>query len=445
MLDKTMKHLKQTCLVGFLLGCLFAQSVYAQTSGSNSPYSRYGWGSLSEDAQGFNKAMGGVGLGFSAKDMLNTQNPASYAAIDSVTLLFDVGISLQGGHWSEGSKSVNAFNSTLDYMEAGFRLCNRLGMSLGLRPFSLVGYDFKSKETLADIDGYGEKIVTSSYTGEGGTHKVWLGMGWSPIDNLSIGFNAGYIFGRLQHSSTITYDNTAFYNVARQYKAHVNTYSVDLGLQYTHKLNKKDALTLGLAYSLGHKINSQATLINQKGTATAILGGDTLTAPDALQLPTTYGVGLAYTHGEKWKVGADYTLQCWSKCRFPQLMTSGQQIAYQATEGAFSDRHKVNVGAEFVPNPEGLKVSDHICYRAGFAYATSYAKVNGSDGPKSYTASLGLGLPIVNTYTTRSNLNVAVQWEHLAPSGKGSLKEDYIRLCLGLSFNGNWFNKWRIE
>ena len=78
----------------------------AQTSGSNSPYSRYGWGNLSEEAQGFNKGMAGTGLGARGRSILNYQNPASYSAIDSITFLFDAGISLQRGHWSENGTAI---------------------------------------------------------------------------------------------------------------------------------------------------------------------------------------------------------------------------------------------------------------------------------------------------------------------------------------------------
>jgi hypothetical protein len=48
-------------------------------------------------------------------------------------------------------------------------------------------------------------------------------------------------------------------------------------------------------------------------------------------------------------------------------------------------------------------------------------------------------------YNNRSMLNASVQWEHLIPGRSHSLKEDYLRLCIGLSFNANWFNKWKIE
>ena len=42
-----------------LLGVIFSSSVVAQHTGSNSPYSRYGFGLLTDRAQSFNKGMSG--------------------------------------------------------------------------------------------------------------------------------------------------------------------------------------------------------------------------------------------------------------------------------------------------------------------------------------------------------------------------------------------------
>ena len=38
-------------------------ATFAQTNGVNSPYSRYGFGILSDRSMGFNKGMGGVAMG----------------------------------------------------------------------------------------------------------------------------------------------------------------------------------------------------------------------------------------------------------------------------------------------------------------------------------------------------------------------------------------------
>ena len=144
----------------------------AQTNGSNSPYSRFGLGSLKDQSQGFNKAMSGVALGFRDGNRINMQNPASYSAIDSLSFIFDVGLTLQNVNFKSGGNSINAHNTTLDYINAGFRLCPGLGFSFGFIPFSSIGYDFSESKYLGDHFNSGSTMTyTNSYTGDGGLHE----------------------------------------------------------------------------------------------------------------------------------------------------------------------------------------------------------------------------------------------------------------------------------
>ena len=65
-------------------------ATFAQTNGVNSPYSRYGFGILSDRSMGFNKGMGGVAMGFRDGQTINAAIPASSSAVDSLTALFDL-------------------------------------------------------------------------------------------------------------------------------------------------------------------------------------------------------------------------------------------------------------------------------------------------------------------------------------------------------------------
>ena len=103
----------------------------AQTNGSNSSYSRFGLGTSSDQAQGFNRSMGGVAQGLRNGQYANRQNPASYSAIDSLSFIFDVGMGLQFGRFTQGGSTANARNTSLEYVNAGFRVAKGLGMNFG--------------------------------------------------------------------------------------------------------------------------------------------------------------------------------------------------------------------------------------------------------------------------------------------------------------------------
>ena len=433
-------------LIAFFMACGCLTTAFAQTSGNNSPYSRYGYGTLADEGQGFNKGMAGAGLAISGKDVLNRQNPASYAKIDSLTLLFDIGASFTTAHMSMNGKSVNPQNTTVDYVQAGFRLFKNIGFSFGMRPFTTIGYNFVSNRSLDDIDGYGEKVHQATYLGEGGTHMVYGGLGWSPLGRLAIGLNASYLWGDYSHTSRVTFSDATIQSLGRQYSGNISTWLLDFGAQYSLKLNKNNQLGIGLTAGLGHNVRETATLTNRKYTSSASIGSDTITLPNAYEIPMSYGVGLALTHKERLTVSADYTLQMWKDCRYPELVNTPNGQVFQIGNSSFANRQKISIGAQYVPNPEGLVMRDHFIYSAGITYATPYYKINGNNGPKHYGATLGIGLPIFNRDSPKpSILHLTAQYEHVATSQKNYIKEDYFRLCLGLTFNARWFDKWKVQ
>ena len=58
-------------------------------NGTITPYSRFGYGMLRDNATSAQQSMGGVGYAMNSGRQINVMNPASYARIDSLTFLFD--------------------------------------------------------------------------------------------------------------------------------------------------------------------------------------------------------------------------------------------------------------------------------------------------------------------------------------------------------------------
>ena len=118
-------------------------------NGTMTPYSRYAYGMLGDHATSAQRAMGGVGYAMNSGRQINVMNPASYAAIDSLTFLFDIGLDLTSLHSSEmqadGKVSENQFGGGLAYVTMQFPICKYVGASVGLVPYSSVGYAFGSK------------------------------------------------------------------------------------------------------------------------------------------------------------------------------------------------------------------------------------------------------------------------------------------------------------
>ena len=414
-----------------------ALTSFAQ-SGTNSPYSQYGLGQLSEQSGGFNRGMNGLALGFHEHNQVNHLNPASYSEIDSLTFIFDVGMSGQVTNFKEGGKKLNANNADFEYAVAAFRAFRHLGVSFGILPYTNVGYNYSQTVELNDGN---KTVATNTYSGTGGIHLVYLGAGWQPLRGLSIGANVGYLWGGYTRTVVNSYSDSYANSLVKRYTADVRNYKLDFGLQYTAKLSKKDELTIGLSYSLGHEIGGEPLLeIVSQNTQTGV--ADTTSSANSgnklqLEIPHSYGVGFMYNHNNKVKVGVDYNLQQWSKVKHPVSVGGDGAVLYQMAEGMFNDRHKITLGTE------SRSFIKRIRYRAGVSYTSPYLKIGNQDGPKEFSASVGFGIPIMNAYNSRSILNISGKWVNLK-AGQ-FITENTFMLNIGLTFNERWFAKWKVE
>ena len=138
----------------------------------NSPYSRFGYGVLDQATFGQTKGMGGVGIGVRENNMINAVNPASYSAVDTMTMLFDFGLNASTSLLKQGSASLSTTDGGLDYVSMKIPLKRWWGAAFGLYPISKVGYTYSFENELGNGDKY-----TGTYTGSGGLNTVFLGAG----------------------------------------------------------------------------------------------------------------------------------------------------------------------------------------------------------------------------------------------------------------------------
>ena len=413
----------------------------AAQSGTNSPYSQYGLGLLNEQSSGFNRGMNGLGLGFREHNQVNYLNPASYSAIDSLTFIFDAGLSGQLTNFSENGQRINAKNADFEYAVAGFRVFKHVGVSFGIVPFTNVGYNYSISDFL---DGDRNTTYTNTYNGSGGIHQVYVGAGWEFVKGLSVGANIAYLWGDIDRSVVNSYSDGYINTLSKYYTATVSNYKLDIGLQYSFNLNKKNALAVGLTYGLGHKLNADPTcMVISTNSNTGVADTTSFTVNNGFELPTSYGAGLMWNHNNKLKVGADFTLQKWGGIKYPVYRVINDEQSYELTDDYYSDRYKVTLGGEFCNNEMSRSFFDRVRFRAGVSYATSYYKINGLDGPDEISASIGFGIPIINAYNNRSFLNVSGQW--VRSSAKGMLTENTFRINVGITFNERWFMKWKVN
>jgi len=413
-----------TAVAALLLTCLSAQA----QNNAGSPYSKFGYGLLNDNASAAQMQMGGVGYAMTSGRQINVKNPASYARIDSLTFLFDMGVDFTIRNSKEGAVGENEPASEhrngggLDYITMQFPIGKRFGASVGLLPYSSVGYSFGSK-----IEN-----GLSSRQGSGGINQLYIGFAGRVIDNFTLGFNVSYLFGNIINDVTTTVEGTGSQALFEQL-TRVRDYHFEFGAQYQRDFAIDHNVAVGLVYSprkslLGHaevtkydinadKEPEEVNYANLKGNA---------------QLPETWGFGAAYTWRKRLTVEADYTYQPWSDVKLVNF--DGFQ------PNRFADRWRMSLGAQYIHNPRGNYLQ-RIAYRAGGFYSQDYMMV-GDNHVREYGVSFGLGLPTVAGKTV---INLGFDYRHRQAHPNPMLKENYFNIRLGINFNELWFFKNKIN
>ena len=415
-------------VLGGFLACLIAAQVMAQESSTLSPYSQYGLGILAEQSLGSTRGMGGLGIGIRNGRQINMMNPASYSAVDSLTMLFDIGMSTKISNFKENGKSLNARTGALDYMVASFRILKHVGVGVGIVPFSNIGYDYDSVDN--------STATTESYAGDGGFSQLFLGMGWEFAKGFSLGFNFSYFWGNYDKGVVVDNADGTSNVLARAYTTTIRNWKLDFGVQWQKLLNKDNLLVLGATTSVGHSLHAKAEVQNITTNASTNITGESkpIGVENAFSLPWMFGLGASLTHKNKLTAGVDYTLQRWGALDYPVYDSRG----YTMTGNYYKDRHKVVGGVDWTPNPRSRNYLSVVHYRLGVSYATPYYKIKGSNGPSELTISAGLGLPI-----SRSMVHISGQWVRSAATG--FVTDNTFRINVGLTFNERWFAKWKVD
>ncbi len=397
-------------------GCLVARAQIVTT-----PYSKMGYGMLSDNVSSIQRSMGGVGYAMKGGRIINVMNPASYANVDSLTYLWDVGLDLTN-LWSKenGNKGYN-FGGGLDYLTGHFRVTKGLGAAFGLLPYSSVGYSYGG-----DIDGGSE-----SRSGNGGFNQLFVGVGYEPVKNLSVGFNFAYLFGSTSNTTLINSNSTSYFN--RNMK--MRDWNAQFGLQYSLPLSKgRDLLTVGATFQPKKSFHGDAwaTSFDSQDSKVDTIGFTSMSGK--YEQPASIGVGLSYNLNRKLTLEADYTYQKWSKAKYESIE------GFEPSPMHFDDRWKIAGGVQFTPNKRGSYVGA-MSFRAGVFYNHDYMNYNGNN-VRDYGASVGVGLPAPGGKTT---VNLGVEWRHRETSPTQLITENYLNITLGVNFNELWFWKSRIR
>ena len=431
--------------LSLILFITFIGAGVAQQVGVNSPYGRYGYGLLSNRSIGAAESMGGISYGVRRGQSVNPGNPASYSAADSLNFTLEMGVSGQYSSLSDGVNTQDFKNGNFDYLTFQFPLLKNMGMSVGLLPYSKVGYDFGRDQILDDIS------YRETFYGSGGLSQIYGGIGYAPLEYLSVGANVSYLFGSISHSREIPIigSGDALKRLVTN-SFSVKNLKLDFGAQFTYPINTNDAITLGVIYT--PKITTKTTIyptdILYPQATNKPLPTDTL-HNQSFDLPETYGIGFSYST-RNFLVGVDGTFQKWSDADYPDYLDN------MTKDIRFNDKYSVNAGMEYVVDPVNRNFFKRIRLRSGVSYSNSYINTKvydpsngtymGEAGYKEYGVNVGLGLPFRDMISGRISLvNLGFGYSRMAPERSYMIKEDMFKVSVNININELWFMKRRFD
>lgn len=442
-------------LVVLLVVAFMSVSAYAQNLNdnnlSNSPYSRYGYGRMGSVGNAATKSMGDVSTAMRMQNHTNLANPASLTAIDTLSMVFGVGLDAQWGFYSEGSKSERKWDAGLSYMSFQFQTWSNQAMSLSLTPYSMVGYNFGSsdKESLgfsAITNNHVDTLrSTQSFYGVGGVNNAMMGYAWNAIHTkkvtLSIGANVGYLWGTTQNTSYWAVTSGQANSTYVEYTTDVKGLYLKFGLQYSQLINADNEFTIGATFQPKTNLSVDA----EKWTVGTNI--DTLIVSSKLRssiyTPMSFAGGISYRWKRQLTVGADYEFTKWSDAGFADVGSDG------VTYNNLRDVHEVRVGAEYIPRLYARSYFQACRYRLGFNTKNGYANIPTTDANgvrinntlREYNVTLGIGMPV----NKRCLIDVGLGYQRIQPSANNMLKENYLKIVVGLTFNEMMFFRNRLR
>lgn len=436
-----MKIIAQAKYALMACGLLIAGSMTtkAQTSDSRSPYSRYGYGALGAEGTAGNRALGGLSVALRDAMITNPGNPASYTSVDSLTFIFDVGVSARYAFLKEGNNSDKRLLGNLDYITMLYPLGKRMAMSAGIIPLHSTGYRFGGSAPIGAEGQSGDSFVRI-YSGEGTYNQLYLGLAGLTFGGLHLGVNTSFIFGHTSHRREVLYNSQGALNRVNTNNLHLKAFKLDLGTQYELQLDstKGKSLVVGATFSPRYSYKNELTQTqSQHTTGSNTLSDVTLkTRKGTYTAPMHLGFGLSYRKAEHYMYGLDLRYAAWGKAKFEEL------------QAKFQDTWRIALAGEWTPNARARSPWKRAKYRAGLWTSNSYIQIpNASQagqfsGYREYGASVGLALPLVDR---RSAINFSLDYKWLNPTQKFMITEHYIGVTLGVIFNEGWFRKARVN
>ncbi len=425
----------------FLLFGVLSLRAQSGAFSTYSPYSVFGVGEQMTEGTAFNKTMGGVGVATRNNRYINYLNPAALTARDTLAFMLDFGVSNSNKYFQQGN--INSVNNQ-------FNICNFIlsvpiyrssALAIGITPYSGVGYDFSYAETRPEIIGYTGNIDYQAY-GQGALTKIFLSAGATFWKRFSIGAELDYYFGRIEKVSNKIFEQASFRSTYGGYNMKLWGLGGKFGLQYEHRFNTLNSLTVGATYRLKtdiHGTNEEYYHATLSSVQDSVYTQDMMT--QKVKLGDEIGVGLAVKIDGRWSVEVDYLRSDWRDSNF----SNARGFAVQTEDNLIFESaasHTIRAGVEFVPNRNDIRYYyRRMAYRAGVYYDTGNIRYGGNPVTRC-GLTLGMTFPVFRWF---NGFTIGIEIGKRGTLRNNMIRENYFQVHASMNIHDVWFQKPKYE
>ena len=387
---------------------------------NTSTYARYGLGDVVYSYSARTLSMGHSGSAISTSDYVALLNPASWSNLSRTRIEFSFGydelrLSNQDETKTYGDGIFKGFTFAFPVSQD-----NGVGIAMGLVPYTRVNYKAKEKITNESTGNY-----ISTYQGKGGLSKIFIGGTYKLPINFILGATLEYYFGNIKYTSKVEFDNNTYFPAEYELAYGPTGFGTTIGFitpDMSGLLNVEPIsnFRLGVSTNLIGKLDTDTSFVNRSSSIVDSIGfGNT-----KMEVPMRLNLGLHVAFVNVYNFALDYFYQPWT-----DLKLSG------INQLNLNDVHKISLGFEYRPQRvPGIGFWEQIMFRAGLSYEISQYKIN-SNELKQYSVFGGFAIPLTNENT----IDFGIEYSVRGTTEKKLLKEDFIRLNLGISLGDTWF------
>ena len=430
---------------------LFGAGSAAQAqNGFNIPFSQFGIGTSDLPTSSPTAyRMGGVVYSRASRNTVNPFNPASYAAVEKESFVFDIGVNIQTCVLRNSTANQSDADGNVAYVNVAFPITKWWKTAAGIMPYSTVNY--QSVNTA--FDALTQSNVKTIYEGSGGVSQLYWGNGFNIGKRLSLGFNLDYLYGSITRAIAYNFlgnDSTYCINSRRQKNTFVNNLLIDLGLQYRQPLGEKYTMRLGATCRLPRtmSIKDQSLVYTYHKTNIAEYLFDTVfpepgmsdTYSSTIEQPLAVGLGLAFERNNLWEVAVDGYYSPFSGIKYEENVDYN---IFGHSSLRYADNWRLALGGEWKGNASATSYLARIGISAGVFHNHGRLALNIADQNYDLNETgvgMGFSLPMRKG---RSVLTINMAYSSFGD--RSILRRDCFSVGITIGSCESWFVKKKYE